>query len=287
MSLAGILQERAEKEKKNVCMMEASNSIKQLKQEQKDIDQKIETIRRNIARGVFADENQDLEPEVEENQQNLTPDRRAENLFNITKLKQKMLGIAYMTGITLWKQDNNDLSVTFDPYVRGQPKGAYELRMTQSFNIVDHNLPIAVPLRSLHKDHLDPSVRKQNSIQNLSPFLKSVFKYLRCFLSRQDQVQELKDDSSMDEFIKDIETNDKCTKISVTFTVRHKDEVEDCPLESKLNLAYQLDSERPMPGGIQVVIAEEWQDEKENLEAQCQLLYKHSLKNGFLAAFTE
>jgi len=274
MSLAGILIERAENEKKNKVISDASLAIRNLKRQNKALEEKGKLIKKHINEGSYEcstnnfDDSQAVSAES------------AEQLYRISKANQKLEGMAYMTGITANKQ-KNQISYMFDPYIQGEPRGPYFVRLGPSYILLANDMPQGVPVRKIHKKSFDP--RGHSSSENLKSFLKTVYRYLRSYLSREQQVVDLKD-GDLALYLKNVETFNHFTSVSITLQIR-EEENEDAK-QIELSLDYEPDSDRPTLGSLKVEVPEDWEDAVDSMTEQCQTLYTSRLKEGILSAFS-
>jgi len=277
MSLAGILKERSENEKKTKVITGASQAIRNLKRQNKALEERTKFLRKQICEGNLEVGN----TESKDNDENTVSTESAELLYRISKSNQKLEGLACLTGITAIKQ-GNQIVYMFDPFVQGKHKGTYFIKFGPSYTLLDHNIPAGINVRKLYKETFD--ARKQNSSENLKDFLKIVFRYLRSLLSREQQVEDLKD-GDLALYLKHVETKNHFTNITVTLQIREEGNEEANLVE--IGLEYEMDGERPIPGSLQVKVPENWEEALDSMIEQCQVLYKSRLKEAILSAFEE
>ena len=84
-----------------------------------------------------------------------------------------------------------------------------------------HNLPYAVPVRKFYGTYIEDV--KSSTEHTLSTFLKSNFRCLRAFLSREDQVEELRQDVELKSYIKEIQAVNHftCIQGSVSYNAKY------------------------------------------------------------------
>ncbi|XP_023338812.1 uncharacterized protein LOC111709393 [Eurytemora carolleeae] len=112
-----------------------------------------------------------------------------ENLFQICKSKQKLESLALMYGITAWKHENGQIHFTFDPYIRGQHKGAYIIRMMPNqgkMNLLGHSLPHAVPVHKLYAKYTEDA--SKDSSKTLATFLDTSFRWSQGIKSEKSNI---------------------------------------------------------------------------------------------------
>jgi len=208
------------------------------------------------------------------------------NIFKMVKTKQKLEALAYVNGITCSKEDGETMLYTFDPYIRGVPKGTYCLRMVPSRGkllLLGHTLPSAVPVGTLYESYVADQQDPTKDVTKLLPnFLKEIFRFLRAFLSRQDQVKELEESGELGDNVSSITALDNYTSLKIVLTVSEKD-VEQANLQATISLLYAEDGERPIPGSLKVVT--NMDVDVEALEDQCHKFYQHRLKDAIIKSF--
>jgi len=111
----------------------------------------------------------------------------------------------------------------------------------------------------------------------------TVYRYLRSYLSKEQQVLDLKD-GDLAQYLTNIQTFDNFTSITISLQIR-EEENEDAK-QIQLSVEYEPDSDRPTPGSLKVEVPEDWEDAVESMTEQCQILYTSRLKEGVLSAFS-
>ena len=84
-----------------------------------------------------------------------------------------------------------------------------------------HNLPHAVPVRKFYGTYIEDV--KNSTGHTLSTFMKSNFRCLRAFLSRENQVEELRQDLELKSYIKDIQAVNHYTCIQGSVSYYDRD----------------------------------------------------------------
>jgi hypothetical protein len=108
--------------------------------------------------------------------------------------KQRLLGHALAHGVTCWPGEAGEQVINFDPYVAGRHHGPYELRIKvveERLVVKGHSLPHEVPLREVQQ-----AVAEQEEVRGarlIRPLVTALGRHLRAVLSRQNQIQEMKD----------------------------------------------------------------------------------------------
>eukprot|EP00088_Acartia_fossae_P030957 TRINITY_DN3191_c0_g1_i5.p1 TRINITY_DN3191_c0_g1~~TRINITY_DN3191_c0_g1_i5.p1 ORF type:complete len:292 (-),score=61.04 TRINITY_DN3191_c0_g1_i5:10-846(-) len=275
-SLQNVLREFAEKDKQNKAKIELSNKLKQLKVKNKQLDQQIEAAKKQLSVGKGS-ENEDP---IQNKKNPSVTSEMAQNLFKYAKGKQKLTGLAFMSGVVATSQEVGML-YTFYPYTNGESKGQYNLHLGNRYEVLSHTLPKnAVPLRDLMATHLD--IRKEGD--DLKTFLRAVFRHLKSYLSRESQIAELSHEG-LSEYISDVKKTNNLTDLTITLKVTEQD--NDTAAEIEIRLNYEPDKDRPKPGSLQINVSEMWEESLDNLVTQCDALYTSRLKEGLLAAFAD
>lgn len=278
MSLGSILCEYNNELKKKAKEKEISKRILTLKQRNSNLDQTRTAVIQEISTGERTDHPADEDLENRELSQ-----LEIENLFNISKAKQKLECYAYMTGITAWKQENNEIHFIFDPYIRGNPKGPYVLKMKPKQDrlvLKGHTLPHAVPVRKLYGQYIADT--SKDAGKTLSTLLKAIFRYLRGFLSREDQVEELMRDEELKDYIKEIQAVKHYTHVQLMIEIRQTGE-NATSLRVTISMSYEKDGERPVIGSIKVNT--DMDVDTDALLEQCAAFYTERLKEAVIQAF--
>ena len=103
-------------------------------------------------------------------------------------------------------------------------KGPYLIKMTARQGrlvMTGHNLPHAVPVRKFYGTYIEDV--KNSTGHTLSTFMKSNFRCLRAFLSRENQVEELRQDLELKSYIKDIQAVNHYTCIQGSVSYYDRD----------------------------------------------------------------
>jgi len=286
-----ILREYAERENKKVEVRDACRDIVKLKKRRVDLEHREKELKENINK----EQTNDGADEVDVDDEEGVPqpgDLQAKTIFNIVKTKQKLEGLAYMSGITGWKQENDEIHFTFDPFVNGRHCGTYVLRMRPGQGRMvsqGHTLPHAVPFKKLYSDYLS-KLSSQDRHECLKSLLKDIMRYLRAFLSREDQFLELKE-GALGDNIKELLAVDHYTKIKIVLVMMETDDANSSGgsfLKVSLSLNYAKDGERPVRGSLNVAAESEKREDVDMvaLLEQCEeVFYTTRLKNAIVEAF--
>jgi hypothetical protein len=272
--MSGVLQQYNRELKEKAKEEEEKKKIMKLKARKEDLDRREKALIQEIKSGEFF--RATAVPCSSLQKQELTS-TDAENLFNLSKYKQKLESLALMNGITTWKQENGHIHFTLDPYIRGQPKGAFLVRMKPNQGkmiLLGHNLPHAVPVSKLYGKYTEASTK------SLGNFLDSLFRYLRGFLSRVDQVEEMQE--CMGTSIESIQATNHYTSVVIGISLKQSD-VDADALRVTLSMKYEKLGERPILGSLKVATNADV-DISELLE-QCTPFYTSRLKTALAEAF--
>jgi len=200
-------------------------------------------------------------------------------------------GLAYLTGITGWKQGDDEITFTFDPIINGKWKGTFYLRLKQSQGRLiskGHNFPHAVPFKKLYSEYLQ-KVMKEDKRECLAWVLKTLMRYLRAYLSREDQFKQMKEE--MNDCVREVQALNNYTAIKIVLIIAETGETEadiQSSLKVSIFLNYSPDGERPLLGSLKVKVETEGEEELDHTEAlvdQCQAFYTHRLKEAIIEAF--
>jgi len=284
-----ILREYEEKENKRVEVRDACRDILRIKKRREDLESREKQLKEKMNQEL-ANDDDDVDDDVDEGVPQ-PGDIQAKTIFNIVKTKQKLEGLAYMSGITGWKQDNDEIYFTFDPFINGHHAGTYVLRMKPSQGRMisqGHNLPHSVPLKKLHSDYL-MNLSSQDRHECLKTLLKTIMRYLRAYLSREDQFQELKE-GALGDNIREVQAVNHYTAIKIVLVMMETDDENSSGgscLKVTLSMNYAKDGERPLKGSVNVVAESESQADvdTDTLLEQCQSFYTNRLKNAIVEAF--
>lgn len=208
-------------------------------------------------------------------------------LLAANKTKLQLQCHAMATGITAWKStDDPEITFTFDPCIMGTFYGPYNLRMKPvkgRIYLRGHSLPSAVPVTDLYSEYFEVQESSKNSSDNLNLFLDSVMKFLRAFLSRQAQFQELKDKFRDD--VREFKSVNHCT--AVQFFLDLRDEGQEEAITANIALNYEKDGERPKPESLRVTLMghQLTQEDRDAFNEQCTVFYTHRLAQAVVEAF--
>eukprot|EP00092_Neocalanus_flemingeri_P103460 GFUD01132414.1.p1 GENE.GFUD01132414.1~~GFUD01132414.1.p1 ORF type:complete len:291 (-),score=78.79 GFUD01132414.1:151-1023(-) len=222
-------------------------------------------------------------PQNLSHRQVLPSDAELQRLRNIAKAKQKLQVHALCHGVTSLRGDDNETKFVFDPYVGGKPFGPFVLRMkfvrTQAV-LRGHTLPHAVPTRSLYREYFEDA---DDHSEQLEPFIRSVAKHLRAFLSRKHQCDQLRE--SFAEDIQDFQAANQCTAISFSICLKDEDNKEQITIS--IAMIYDIDGERPKPESLKVSFdpPNTTEDDIESLKEQCLVFYNKRLAEAVIEAF--
>eukprot|EP00092_Neocalanus_flemingeri_P056583 GFUD01067098.1.p1 GENE.GFUD01067098.1~~GFUD01067098.1.p1 ORF type:complete len:291 (-),score=71.71 GFUD01067098.1:193-1065(-) len=224
-----------------------------------------------------------LPPQNLSQRQVLPSEAEVQRLKNIARIKQKLQAHALCHGVTSLRGENNETKFIFDPYVGGKPFGPFVLRMrfirTQAV-LRGHNLPHAVPTRSLYTEYFEDV---ENHSEQLAPFIRSVAKHLRAFLSRKQQCDQLRQRFAED--IREFQAANHCTAIS--FSLCLKDEDNEEQIIVSIDMIYDRDEERPKPETLKVTFDPPHMsdDDRQAVKEQCMVFYSMRLTEAVIAAF--
>lgn len=221
-------------------------------------------------------------PNVSQNQV-LLSELDVTRMRRIAQTKRKLQVHAMCNGVTSFKS-KDETKFTFDPYIRGKPFGPYVLRIkfTRQKKAVlrGHTLPHAVPTRSLYDEYFEDV---DDHSQQLAPFIKSVSKHLRAFLSRKDQCDRLRQTFAED--ITEFQAANHCTAVSFTLCLKDEDSQEH--IRVTISMIYDKEEERPKMGSLKLKFEPEELAEEDEKEVQEQIsaFYKMDLSDAVSEAF--
>jgi len=201
----------------------------------------------------------------------------------IAQTKRKLQVHAMCSGVTSFKS-KDETKFTFDPYIRGKPFGPFVLRIKFTRNkkavLRGHTLPHAVPTRSLYDEYFEDV---DDHSQQLAPFIKTVSKHLRAFLSRKDQCDRLRQRFAED--ITEFQAANHCTAVS--FTLGLKDEDSQEHIRVTISMIYDKEEERPKMGSLKLKFEPEELAEEDEKAVQEQIgaFYKMELSDAVTEAF--
>jgi len=201
----------------------------------------------------------------------------------IAQTKRKLQVHAMCSGVTSFKS-KDETKFTFDPYIRGKPFGPFVLRIKFTRNkkavLRGHTLPHAVPTRSLYDEYFEDV---DDHSQQLAPFIKTVSKHLRAFLSRKDQCDRLRQRFAED--ITEFQAANHCTAVS--FTLGLKDEDSQEHIRVTISMIYDKEEERPKMGSLKLKFEPEELAEEDEKAVQEQIgaFYKMELSDAVTDAF--
>eukprot|EP00092_Neocalanus_flemingeri_P036758 GFUD01040018.1.p1 GENE.GFUD01040018.1~~GFUD01040018.1.p1 ORF type:complete len:306 (-),score=87.80 GFUD01040018.1:77-946(-) len=223
-----------------------------------------------------------LPPQNLSQRQVLPSDAEVQRLRNIAKTKQKLQAHALCHGVTSLREDN-ETKFIFDPYVGGKPFGPFVLRLrfirTQAV-LRGHTLPHAVPTRSLYTEYFEDA---EDHSEQLAPFIRSVAKHLRAFLSRKQQCDQLRERFAED--IRDFQAANHCTAVSFSLCLKDEDNQEHITVS--IAMIYDRDEERPKPKSLKVTFDPPHieEDDIESVKEQCLVFYNMRLTEAVIEAF--
>jgi len=201
----------------------------------------------------------------------------------IAQTKRKLQVHAMCSGVTSFKS-KDETKFTFDPYIRGKPFGPFVLRIKFTRNkkavLRGHTLPHAVPTRSLYDEYFEDV---DDHSQQLAPFIKTVSRHLRAFLSRKDQCDRLRQRFAED--ITEFQAANHCTAVS--FTLGLKDEDSQEHIRVTISMIYDKEEERPKMGSLKLKFEPEELAEEDEKAVQEQIgaFYKMELSDAVTEAF--
>lgn len=200
-------------------------------------------------------------------------------LRDIGLTKQRLEGHALTHGVTCWEDTNGQQVLTFDPYVRGRHFGPYELRLkivNGKIIIKGHSLPHSVPTQELYRQELAKEGHTGAAV--VRPLALTLAKHLRAGLSRQMQVDELKDVFKNE--LKDLSFINHGTSLNFSLDVSDVD-TNSC-LQLVFTLLYDRDGERPRTVSCNFKNSESADAE---LDKQCSVFYSLSLTEAVHSMF--
>jgi len=281
MPLAEILWDLNQKRKRKAAEDDQRRRLIKLKQKKTRLEATETILVDEINSGQV---NFESEKEVADGNSEISDDQ-VKRVFSRMKTKQKLEGLAYMSGITCWREEQQVMHYTFDPFIRGYPKGPYSLRMVPSkgrLALLRHTIPEGVPLTMLYEEYFentkDPT---KDSAKILPDFLKTVFRYLRAYLSRVDQVKEL-NEFDLGDNVSDVQHTEHYTSMKLVLSVQEK-ESDHGGLQATISVSYEEDGERPIPGSLKVDT--NMDVDVQALEEQCYVFYTRRLKDAIIEAF--
>jgi len=266
--------------------------IKVLKRKNEAVSNREQKLRHDINSGRIASASSYALPRTLHdplNNSSQTTVAEVQQLVAEAKVKQKLQCLAISTGITAWKQTTDpdtEITFTFDPCILGTFYGPYKLRMKPSkgrISLRGHSLPPSVPVTDLYRQYFDQEEATKHSSASLNPFLSSVMKYLRAFLSRQSQFEELKDQFKED--LREFQSVNHCSAVSFMLDLR--DEGHEEAITASIAVNYDKDGERPRPESLRVTLVGQQltAEDRDAFNEQCKVFYTHRLAEAVLAAF--
>jgi len=279
-----VLMEFEEKSSKTKQLEVLKNDVKLLKRKRTALLQREVQFRSDINAGSMKSPDgyklplSVVQPVVQG--QVLTSDSDVTRLKTIALAKQKLQVHAFCNGVTSFR-DDEETKFIFDPYVGGVPHGPYVLRikfLRQNAIMRGHTIPHAVPIRSLYSEYFEDS---ENHAEQLAPFIKSIAAHLRAFLSRKQQCERVRKRFAVD--ILEFQSTNHYTAIS--FTIGLKDEESPEGLRVTISMIYDKDGERPKYRSLKVQSSSLTEEDRLDLEQQCEVFYEENLVDAFKAAF--
>ena len=99
--------------------------------------------------------------------------------------------------MTVWQGDAGEQNLTFDPIVAGRHYGPYELRLKFAKGgkmvLKGHSLPHEVPTQEVYREVVADTEEGVQGGPLVRPLALAIYSHLRAVISRQQQVQEMKD----------------------------------------------------------------------------------------------
>merc|ERR1719430_3115720 len=211
-------------------------------------------------------------PNVSQNQ--VLSEQDVIRMRRIAQTKRKLQVHAMCNGVTSFKS-KDETKFTFDPYV-------LRIKFTRQKKAVlrGHTLPHAVPTRSLYDEYFEDV---DDHSQQLAPFIKTVSKHLRAFLSRKDQCDRLRQTFAED--ITEFQAANHCTAVSFTLCLKDEDSQEH--IRVTISMIYDREEERPKMGSLKLKFEPEELAEEDEKEVQEQIsaFYKMDLADAVSEAF--
>lgn len=194
--------------------------------------------------------------------------------------KQQLLGHALAHGVTCWPGEAGEQVVNFDPFVAGRHHGPYELRLKvveERLVVKGHSLPHEVPLREVQQAVTEQE--KGRGVDLVRPLVLAVGQHLRAVLSRQGQIQEMKD--KYPEEVQRVVSGNGGTSLSVFLTLEV--EGEAARQELRVDLTYDRAGEWPRTVAVQ---AEGEEEEQRDWIRRCRAFTRLPLAAALAKAFS-
>jgi len=195
--------------------------------------------------------------------------------------RQRLEGLALATGVTCWLGEHGETIVYFDPYVGGRHYGPYELRLKLpkegKMVLKGHSLPHEVPTLELYKRALEEE-------GEVRPLLHTLATHLRAALSRQQQVEELKE--RFPEEVKEVSCTNKGTGLTVVLGL--VDQETAVSHEITVTMVYERAAERPSSLVLDFHTSEGeglTEEEERAVRKECRAFYTKRLAAAVAAAF--
>ena len=97
----------------------------------------------------------------------------------------------------MWQGDAGEQNLTFDPIVAGRHYGPYELRLKFAKGgkmvLKGHSLPHEVPTQEVYREVVAAAEEGGQEGPLVRPLALAIYGHLRAVISRQQQVEEMKD----------------------------------------------------------------------------------------------
>jgi len=199
-------------------------------------------------------------------------------LRNTALSKQQLEAHAIGHGVTCWRGESPEEHIfAFDPYVMGRHYGPYELRLkfvNSRMVLKGHSLPHDVPTVELYK--------KTGRGDNTRPFILTIAAHLRAVISRQQQIEELKE--RYPDEVKEVMCSNKGTCLVIKLMMQ--EELSGTKHEIKIDMTYDRAADRPKTLAVESVGEDVLtkQEEKE-LRRQCRVFFAKRLASAVAAAF--
>jgi len=284
-----ILMDFDAKSKKEKNLDKLKQDVKSLKRKRDAMQEREIKIRNDINSGTVQNAAtyrlplSVLPPQNLSQRQVVPSEVEVQRLKNIARTKQKLQVHALCHGVTSLRGTKDEIKFIFDPYVGGKPFGPYVLRMKFTRNqavLRGHTLPHAVPTRSLYSEYFEDT---EDHSDQLDPFIRSVAKHLRAFLSRKQQCDQLRERFSED--IREFQAANHCTAVSFSLCLKDEDSREQITVS--IAMIYDRDGERPKLDTLKVNIdpPQITEEDREAVNEQCMVFYSMKLTEAVIDAF--
>lgn len=203
-------------------------------------------------------------------------------------VKQQLEGHALTQGVTVWQGEVGEQNLTFDPIVGGRHYGPYELRLKfgkgGKMVLKGHSLPHEVPTQEVYREVVADTEEGVQGGPLVRPLALAIYSHLRAVISRQQQVQEMKD--RFPDEVKEVSCSNSGTQVKLMLSLVDSD--YDTHVNIHVSLAYQRHAERPQDLGLEFVdmggVALS-QEDKDGVHEACRAFYHHRLAAAVEMAF--